>query len=504
MLLMPKNYHFLINFFLSIFGIFLSFFYFGYNNYFYPQFELINIFTSAFTIASLSAFLIIVSGFIASKQKFIEKIFICSINSAVIFITYHYLFKFADISYFESLNNILSFNNIFIKIIFYFYPFIFSLIIFFFLSKKKLQNLNKFLLIFLILLNLLSVIRIFTIYGNMDRSSANLNDYINFKSFGEKTKDYKKKVFLLIFDEFDQYYLEKNLGNFDYLNEIYNQSYVHKNFYAPAKFTMDSIPAILTGNSIKKTYIKNGNFSFLNLNNQKINFNYKNSLFNQNINKKISSSIYGLYHPYCRIFKVKNCYDVYNFKRVKISFFDAIKILSDLTYLNKILKIDPFNAVVSNDNMLSKFFYLNTNDFLLSNSDIIYVHYPYPHLPLKTKNIIQLDKRSNNLSDFEKNFLLVENTLINAKDTLSKFDNSLLIITSDHWFRESNQNKALPSVFISKIIGDNSSFKNINDNNASSIKGLIDLYFKDKISNNLDIKTYFNNQANHETYIRKN
>ena len=134
---MVKNYHFLINFFLSIFGIFLSFFYFGYNNYFYPKFELINIFTNAFAIAALSTFLMIISGFIVSKQKFIEKIFICSLNSAVIFIIYHYLFKFADISYFEFFNNILSDNNIFIKIIFYFYPFIFSLIIFFFLSKKK-------------------------------------------------------------------------------------------------------------------------------------------------------------------------------------------------------------------------------------------------------------------------------------------------------------------------------------------------------------------------------
>ncbi|MDB2696553.1 hypothetical protein N9Y05_01280, partial [Candidatus Pelagibacter bacterium] len=106
--------------------------------------------------------------------------------------------------------------------------------------------------------------------------------------------------------------------------------------------------------------------------------------------------------------------------------------------------------------------------------------------------------------DFEKNFWLVENTLINSKDILNKFKDSLLIITSDHWFRELNQNKALPSVFISKIIGDNNHFQNISDNNASSIKGLIDLYFKDKIKNNFDIKTYFNNQTNHETYVRKN
>ena len=54
---------------------------------------------------------------------------------------------------------------------------------------------------------------------------------------------------------------------------------------------MDSIPAILTGNSIKKKYIKNGNFSFLDLKNKKIDFNYKNSLFNQNNDKKISTSI---------------------------------------------------------------------------------------------------------------------------------------------------------------------------------------------------------------------
>ena len=41
-----------------------------------------------------------------------------------------------------------------------------------------------------------------------------------------------------------------------------------------------------------------------------------------------------------------------------------------------------------------------------------------------------------NLSDYEKNLFLIDLTLKKIQSSLNKYKNSLLIVTSDHWFKE--------------------------------------------------------------------
>ena len=71
-------------------------------------------------------------------------------------------------------------------------------------------------------------------------------------------------------------YLKKILKKLDNIRKIYNTSYVNKKFYSPAKFTLDSIPAILTGNSSKRTIVKNGKLFVKNHENDIIQFNHEN------------------------------------------------------------------------------------------------------------------------------------------------------------------------------------------------------------------------------------
>ena len=67
-------------------------------------------------------------------------------------------------------------------------------------------------------------------------------------------------------------------------------------------FTIDSIPAILTGNSTKRTIFKKGQLFIENLDGNLIKFEFKNSIFNQPKIQNFTSSIYGTYHPYCHLF----------------------------------------------------------------------------------------------------------------------------------------------------------------------------------------------------------
>ena len=110
---------------------------------------------------------------------------------------------------------------------------------------------------------------------------------------------------------------------------------------------------------------------------------------------------------------------------------------------------------------------------------------------------------NSNLSDYEKNLFLIDFTLKKIQSSLNKYKNSLLIITSDHWFKEGHtEDKAHPSVFFSKIIGDNFFIEDLEEKNLSSIKKLIINYLNDEIKSNNDIKSFFKEEKNHGSYVR--
>ena len=112
-----------------------------------------------------------------------------------------------------------------------------------------------------------------------------------------------------------------------------------------------------------------------------------------------------------------------------------------------------------------------------------------------------------NLSDYEKNLFLVDLTILNIQNSISKYKESLLIITSDHWHRKTylrtaDEKKAFPVLFISKIIGDDQLFSSNVSKNASSIKNLIIEYLDGNVRSNYDIQTFFDKEKNHKTYVR--
>ncbi len=496
-----------INLLFSILGIYISYFTFGLHNYMYPRFEIFEIYLSCFILLLIIVFFISIFVFLINRVNNIsfKKIFEYLIFSITFYFIFHFTIRFMDLNYYHIYQSFFKTDTILIKIFFYGFPIFIGFFICL-LFKKKIYSIQKFIFIFLTILILLISFRLFNFYLNNDNQFNPKNDFQNFnvKENQQENNTYKK-IFLLVFDEFDYAYLDKQLNLLPNLKKIYETSYVNKNFYSPAEYTIDSIPSILTGSSFKKRVTNKGQLSIITEQDKKINFNFENSIFNlTNKDKKISASIYGDTHPYCRVFKAINCYDRYQFKKERLNIFKFIQIFFHVSYLEKILKIKPFfRGFKSNFKLIpikfsygvNKIMYDNSNNFINSDTDIIFVHYPYPKISdeYNADNFIEIKDKNKNLNKYEKNLLIVDSTIQNIFYDLLDYKGSLMIITTDHWLRDKkfmiNDKKKI--VFLSKIIGDNEYFEDLNINYSKNIKKLIIMYNKGMITSNYDINNFF-------------
>jgi len=510
--MIKSKYYLIINLSLASIGIYFSYFYFGEKSFFYSIYNFSDILKYGFLLCISIIFVyvvihVLIQNLIKSK---LPLIFEALIFSLIIYLTYHFLIRFSDLSYYEIYRNIFSDKNPITQIIFYFYPFFISLIFFFNINIEIKNKISKFLLIVLIIINSLSIYRIFQIYINNDYSLK--NDYVTYNKENRINSSFKKKVIFLVFDEFDQKYYEKYSDKLTNLKELELTSYSNNNFYTPANYTRESIPAILTGNSIRKVIIKNKELSFINLDNNKVDLNFENSIFNDFTKRNLTSSIYaGYYIPYCRIFKVKNCYDRIDFQNTSFGLKDAFNFFLEVTFfekiLDKVLSLDKEYLDPLSTNNLAEFMVNNSENFINTNTNLVYIHYSIPPLPIQGNNLILDIADSDNFTEYEKNLFLVDLTIKKIQSTLSLYKDSLLIVTSDHWFRQSSfenysNTKPYPVFFASKIIGDNNNISENDSKNSSSLKKLIIDYLDGNVNNNNDIALFFQNEKNHETYVR--
>ena len=508
-----RNFSLFSSFALSVIGLYQTYFHFGEHVFFYPIYDFINIIESCLIILIFILLILFSINFllILLSNKYLNKLFEATLFACTIFLSYHYILRFSDLNYSNIYNYLFLKKNFFYQSLFYFYPFFISWIIYLFMSVKKLKKINKFLNILLIILNILSVYRLANIYLDRSNVAKSKNDIINFATKNFNTEIKKKKVILMIFDEFDQKYFEKNKDLLDNLNQIYNKSVSHTKMFPPAKYSKDSIPGILMGTSIKDVNFNDKDLVIKNLSDKYLKFNFENSIFGYLGKRNLSSSIYGYYLPYCRIIHIDICFDNYNFKKENIDLHYSLKILSKLIYIDKVIErifdLKTNYLELKIDKGFAKFLIKNSENFINTNVDFIYIHYPFPHLPDQTQGIIKNTKEFDKLSDYQKNLLLVDIVAKNINETLKSNIGSMLIITSDHWFRlpyinDKEKKKRYPIFFSSKIIGDDQNIVLKIENNNSSIFNLIIEYFSGNVKKNIDIKNFFLNEKAHTTFVR--
>jgi len=292
----------------SLLGIYLSYYHYGRFSYLYYAHDMTSIIFSGMKIFLLMGLLnLIIFLFIKKINYRILYFYYILSFSFLIFILFHYLIRFSDYNFYIIYLTIFEVKSKITQILFYSTPLVFGSLIFIISSNITRYKIIKFCSILCTVLLIISIYRINNIITtNSILNNAKQNDYINFKkNFKKSEVQLNKKVYFLIFDEFDYKYFVKNINYFPTFQDLLSKSFMHQNFYTPAMYTLDSIPAILAGKSTKKTILRNGKLSFITNEDIEIEFNKKNSIFGEIEKKGYTSSILGVYQPYCKIFKVK-------------------------------------------------------------------------------------------------------------------------------------------------------------------------------------------------------
>lgn len=420
---------------------------------------------------------------------------------------------------------------IYIKVISYLMPYL-LIISFLLVFLKNLESIKKFFSILGIIISVIIVIDLFNIYKketNIDNKIVKID--IN--------KNVEKKVLWILFDALDPEYLSKEVNNkkvFKNLNNLKNESVYFKDAYSPGKFTNDSVPAQLMGINILSEQAKNRVKIFTDLDGKKIPFKFENTIFESLKKKGLSVSLISSVLEYCTSYLRSNkwniCKDnISENKKINI-FYDAINFYLSLIFKYKsYLKVLGFNQTLNenkNKNIKqqidfkdlnfsrleklkfdnSKFFadqsYLtNVQDLnnTLINSNLLFLHLYIPHLHHENQflfDTLKIDKvvRQNYLLrylyvDFFIRELINEIKKNNQEDVL-------LIITSDHWWREKPESKNNKeyignSFFLVKNLNDKSGYSINKKSTNIIVPDLIKKFFDNHLNSNKEFFDYSQN-----------
>jgi len=361
----------------------------------------------------------------------------------------------------------------------------------------------------------------------------------NFKYVKNNTIENNKKVLWIIFDGFDpqitfnEKKIIKNLPTFKIFKE---NAVFHGKMYPPAEKTINSLPAILMGLETNGHLIKDKKYYLKKKDNSFIEFNYENSIFGRLNKIGFSSSVFSSVLEYCSAYIFPNNFNMClertkKTKKSTISYFDGVYFTflpinkinylismfvnkNEKTFKKKINYEDYYNIniieqyITSND--LDGFNTIFVPDVKKSieDSSLTFVHLYIPH----PGNQSYAEKLSGKFPDddfasYLINLKLSDIALMKLTKLMQKYDDHMIILSSDHWFRSRDRNRSnvYPALFLSKISNQNQPFI-IEDTESSSIyiQEIVYRFFTSEIKNHEDIVTYLKSKTEHSTYVNFN
>jgi len=382
---------------------------------------------------------------------------------------------------------------------------------------------------------------------NFSFNEKNITKDIN---YNYENKDYKKeinkdkKVIWIILDEFDPQIAFPKSGFFlDNIEQLKNKSYFHKNIYAPARQTNMSLPSMMTGVKISDLEIINKKFYLKNIKNELTHFNYKNTIFHRLEKIGLKSNVYSSVLDYCSTFlpginsdrckeKPKDQISIKkllsrpfteNFKGVlfvfslskKLNFIQGSLAIKEIMFYDQ-YNLDQLNEIDLEVQSIKK---INTKNFkpqindldgrnsvffsdikksLNDDSNLNFFHLYVPHLPSEySEKILGVEPKSF-LSKYHLNLKLTDIMIGQLTNLLADQANNdvMLIISSDHWFRQRNSNFNIfyPSLLLIKILNDDSKVESAKENSLIHLHEIIYKYFVNNIRNHKDINNFFINK----------
>jgi hypothetical protein len=313
-----------------------------------------------------------------------------------------------------------------------------------------------------------------------------------------------RQVIWVIFDEFDPKEafdnpeLNETLVNF---NTIRSSALFNIEMFPPGMNTIESVPASIMSKTISKRerFNHDGRLWFYDGDGKKFEFTQKESIFESLDSAGFDASIFGFYHPYCRLFKDTDC-RIYS--DTPTSWFDGITRLP-LKFIFKFFPSQQLIPVTLSDNILAQQLGDLNNFVTTKKQNLLYIHLMAPHMPA----IYAQQYFSVSLNDEHQKYLL--NIRLTDKilgDILNAIPQDgrerLLILDSDHWNRSRGE-QPHPSLSIVKIMSDNKALVNPKPTSRIYTAGLILDFLNGKIKSNQDLMHYYSNKTYHDTYIHK-
>lgn len=439
----------------------------------------------------------------SSKMKdFIISILFSYILVKIIETTLFYSNVITLSTIFENLFSNIIDNKILILFLKKIIPYLILFFLFILILKRKIYYIHKFIFSFSIIFLIILTYTILLRYYNYDK--------VNLKFFNNTSN---KKVIWILLDEFDPSIAFENKNQLVNFKKLKENSILLENSYSPSSHTLESIPSIFMSRDVKEIKYSNNKLYLIdNSINKEILFNFQNTFFSKFENKRLNFNLYSEVLPYCFMLGLeKNCK---NNKNEFLTFFNGIiNSYTPLAYINKIknksYKFDKFDIKKLNDfnesyNVTSDFIFseklkFNLKDFekeLNSNYNFTYIHLFLPKENVSASEFVKKFYNQSSETNYEKYQIMLKYTdlIIKGINTMIekyKDKDVMLILSSDHWYRELSKD-VKPSLFITKIFNDKQKIINNKKIMNIFIPDLIFKYFDNEINSHSDINEFIN------------
>lgn len=254
----------------------------------------------------------------------------------------------------------------------------------------------------------------------------------------------KNHVVWLIFDETDQRlaFEDRPEGlELTEMDRLKSESLFFTKAYPPAGCTSLSIPSYLVGETVSTVIPLSSSNSLLitDISPKGISFSERN-IFRELSEANIRTHVVGWYHPYCRLYNADadNCFWLpepgYQIAKQEDGLIDRCAKFAYFVLPGKFYSgsfVDIYKGI--NEEALR----------MLSGDGLVFIHHSIPHMPsIYDRLRDDFSTRSIEPDTYFDNMALVDKTLGQFRSELESeglWDNSTIIFTSDHWWRQSDQ-----------------------------------------------------------------
>ena len=263
-------------------------------------------------------------------------------------------------------------------------------------------------------------------------------------------------VFWIVFDEMDQYaaFDGRPTLALPELDRLRHEAIFAERAYPPAGFTLMSMPALISGKFIAGvTPLHPDELEIQFPDQTKSGWSTQPSVFSRAREMGFKTGVVGWYHPYCRVLgstldfcRWEQAVDESNFTRGQLTVAGSMRVwahslLYAIPFVFRALRIN-YDAQRREDHITEYKTLLQYAREVSTRPDLnlVLLHFPVPHAPWIYDGEKGTLSSSGLGSTYIDNLALADRTLGELRQSLATaglWDQSAILVTSDHWWRES-------------------------------------------------------------------